>query len=752
MRAKYRSAWCSEYSVGKRTDVFTRLQPMHSFLLCFFLLFQSSAALQTKQVRRVLIFYEAGAYKPLPNLVDEGIRAAFDNAPYRIEFYREFMETAQFPDPVDQKQFRHFYLRKYHNRRPDVIIAVGPAPLQFMLEAHQRYFRDVPVIFCLPNRLPGTLSVDSDFTGVEADVAPAATLEAALRLQPDTKHVIVVGGTSPFDRQQEAAVRNQLKAYENRFDISYLTDLPMPALLERIKNLPSQSIILLAGLGRDAEGRVFSTAESGPMVVAAANAPVFSLNDRHLNHGEVGGDVSDAVDQGKMIGATTVRILNGEKPRNIPTVKTANAYIFDWRALKRWGFKEKNLPPGSIVINREPTVWETYKWYVTIGISLILLQAVLIAGLMWHRAKRRGAEGELRAALEVARESEARFRLVANTAPVMIWMSGPDKLFSYFNQPWLDFTGRPLVSELGNGWEEGVHPDDLQLCLNTFDQSFQRREPFKMQYRLRRHDGEYRWVLDMGVPRFSAEGCFAGYIGSCIDMTERKEAEEALSSVSRRLIDAQEQERTRIARELHDDINQRIAMLGIELDVLQQSLPNQGPELQNRLDELRQQTAEIGTDVQGISHRLHSSKLEYLGLVAACKSFCREVAEWHRVDVNFTAENIPPNLTQEISLCLFRVLQESLNNAIKHSGAQSFEAQLGGTSNEIQLTVRDHGIGFDAAAVMVSRGLGFISMRERVSVVNGTILIASKPMGGTEITIRVPVVARAASKTTVGAA
>jgi PAS domain S-box-containing protein len=356
------------------------------------------------------------------------------------------------------------------------------------------------------------------------------------------------------------------------------------------------------------------------------------------------------------------------------------------------------------------------------------------------------------AALEVARESEARFRLVANTAPVMIWMSGPDKLCSYFNQPWLDFTGRPLVSELGSGWAEGVHPDDLQLCLNTYDQFFERRESFKMQYRLRRHDGEYRWVLDTGVPRSSSDGSFAGFIGSCIDMTERKQAEEALSSVSRRLIDAQEQERTRIARELHDDINQRIAMLGIELDVLQQSLPNEGAELQNRLDQLRQQTAEIGTDVQGISHRLHSSKLEYLGLVAACKSFCREVAEWHKVDVNFVAENIASNLSQEISLCLFRVLQESLNNAIKHSGAQRFEAQLRGTSNEIQLTVRDHGIGFDAAAVLVSRGLGFISMRERVSAVNGTILIASRPKGGTEITVRVPFVARAASKTTAGAA
>jgi signal transduction histidine kinase len=236
------------------------------------------------------------------------------------------------------------------------------------------------------------------------------------------------------------------------------------------------------------------------------------------------------------------------------------------------------------------------------------------------------------------------------------------------------------------------------------------------------------------------------------DITERKHAEEALASISRKLIEAQEQERMRIARELHDDINQRIAMLGIKLDVFQQSLPRQAAESQRRLNELRRLAAEIGTEVQGISHRLHSSKLEYLGLVAACRSFCREVADVHKINVNFTAENIPSALSQDVSLCLFRVLQESLSNAIKHSAAQHFEVQLRGTSSEIQLIVRDHGIGFDADEAIVSRGLGLISMRERVSVVNGMMLIASKPMRGTEITVRVPVVEKGESKTISGAA
>jgi PAS domain S-box-containing protein len=123
------------------------------------------------------------------------------------------------------------------------------------------------------------------------------------------------------------------------------------------------------------------------------------------------------------------------------------------------------------------------------------------------------------------REGEEQFRILADTAPVMMWASGIDKLCVFFNKPWLDFTGRTMEEELGDGWSEGVHPDDYDLCLKTYVTSFDARQPFKMEYRLKRYDGEYRWLLNHGVPRFSPCGEFLGYIGSCIDVTERKQVD-----------------------------------------------------------------------------------------------------------------------------------------------------------------------------------------------------------------------------------
>jgi PAS domain S-box-containing protein len=335
------------------------------------------------------------------------------------------------------------------------------------------------------------------------------------------------------------------------------------------------------------------------------------------------------------------------------------------------------------------------------------------------------------------RESEERFRLMADTAPALIWMSGTDKLCTYFNKPWLDFTGRSMDSELGNGWAEGVHAEDLRRCVDTYTEAFDRREEFRMEYRLRRHDGEYRWILDIGVPRFDQERSFVGYIGTCVDLTDRKLAETALANVSRRMIEAQEQERTRIARELHDDIGQRLALLATNLPQLHQG-PADLPGVRSRVRELTNQISEIASDIQSLSHRLHSSKLEYLGLATAMRGFCKEFGEQQKAEIDFETHDLPSALSPDISLCFFRVLQEALYNSMKYSGVRHFVVRSWGTPKEVHLTVSDFGSGFDIEAAKAGPGLGLTSMDERLKILNGTLSIESQLKRGTTIHAFVP--------------
>ena len=249
--------------------------------------------------------------------------------------------------------------------------------------------------------------------------------------------------------------------------------------------------------------------------------------------------------------------------------------------------------------------------------------------------------------------------------------------------------------------------------------------------------GGTTWVRWEVLPWRRADGSIGGILIFAEDITQRKQMEEALSRMSRKLIQSQEQERTRIARELHDDINQRLAMLAIELERLRID----PQEVRSRLQQLREETIAISSDVQALSHELHSSKLEYLGVVSGMKSWCKEFSERQIMDVDFRSDVASP-LPFEIGLSLFRVLQEALHNAAKHSGTKRVEVQVAEHSNEVHLLVRDSGSGFDLEAAKRGSGLGLTSMQERVRLVNGAITFASKPQEGTTIHARVPLDAK----------
>jgi signal transduction histidine kinase len=218
---------------------------------------------------------------------------------------------------------------------------------------------------------------------------------------------------------------------------------------------------------------------------------------------------------------------------------------------------------------------------------------------------------------------------------------------------------------------------------------------------------------------------------------EREEAQEALSGVSGKLIEAHEQERTLIARELHDDISQRLAILSLRVE--RATKGSREAVVGDQLEAIRQQSSKLAHDVQALSHQLHPSTLDNLGLVAAVRSFCREISEHKDVVVDFSGETLPEALPREVSIALFRVIQEALHNSVKHSGGKHFEVRLQGKQGRIELEVSDRGTGFDVSA-RNGRGLGLVNMAERVHQVNGTFRIDSSLNLGTTVRVNVPAV------------
>jgi PAS domain S-box-containing protein len=285
---------------------------------------------------------------------------------------------------------------------------------------------------------------------------------------------------------------------------------------------------------------------------------------------------------------------------------------------------------------------------------------------------------------------------------------------------------------------QSVHPEDREQVLTATNGCTPENPTCRVRYRVIHPDGSVVWLEKNAHAFFDGKGTILRMIGMVADITERKLAEEAISGMNRRLIEAQEAERARIARDLHDDIGQRLAMLSVTLEQTKRMAPGSDNDFTIRMDELRKQVQDISAGVYALSHELHSSKLRHMDMIHAMRGFCMELSEQQKVDINFGHKDIPGTVPPEISICLFRVLQEALHNAVKHSKACLFDVEASGNSEAIFLTIRDTGLGFDPEAAMKGRGLGLTSMQERLKLVAGELTIHSQPSGGTTVRARVP--------------
>jgi PAS domain S-box-containing protein len=348
-----------------------------------------------------------------------------------------------------------------------------------------------------------------------------------------------------------------------------------------------------------------------------------------------------------------------------------------------------------------------------------------------------------RQAEQALRESEQRFRVITDASPVMVWMSGTDKLCYYFNKGWLDFVGRTLEQESGNGWTENVHPEDFNHCLQIYIANFDARRPFEMEYRMRHHAGQYRWILDRGVPRYAPDGTFEGYVGACLDIHDQKEAAEKVRIADdvTLLMKVQDEERRRIARDLHDSAGQTLTVLGLSLAQLVERAQVIAPELAKEGKEIEEIVQQLHREIRTASYLLHPPLLDECGLASALNWYVEGLAGRSDVAITLDVAANVGRLPDDIELAIFRLVQECLTNIHRHSASKTALIRLTRERESIRTEVRDRGKGISPERLLEIQshgsGVGMRGIRERIRQFHGEMKIESNG-SGTSVVVTIP--------------
>lgn len=400
---------------------------------------------------------------------------------------------------------------------------------------------------------------------------------------------------------------------------------------------------------------------------------------------------------------------------------------------------------NQVLLGRETDFQEEYlsrksiprRWIRIRAVRFDLPQAVRV--LITHEDVT-----ESRQSGESRRKEAERLQLLLNVTRVLPWEADlSSSHFSFVGEQALNLLGYPNEAWYEpDFWPAHLHPDDRERTVARGIEYSNARDNYELEYRMIARDGRVVWLHNL-VSVIREDGKPKTIRGFSIDVTESKLNEAALRDLSGRLINAQEEERRRVARELHDDLNQRMALMSMDLEQLKQIV--QPRELHRQLESLQTQAREIAADIHRISYRLHPSQLDNLGLAAAVRSLCQELSAKGKLKVELRQEGIPADLPREVTLCVFRIAQEALRNCVRHSGADTAWVMLETAGEEIRLSVSDDGCGFEMDSAAMKKGLGFTSMRERLRIVGGEMHVRSQPAHGTVIQVSVPLMRESGS-------
>ncbi len=557
---------------------------------------------QATAPKRILLIHQNEEYSPAALELQKGLldRLRIALGP-ETEFFGEQLEATRLPE--NEAAALAWVRARYAGRGIDVVIFLGSVPVDVL--------PGVPTVYAghTPFKLPADAASHKGKVTVWFKVDVRKTLSVARQLQPNARKILVIAGAGYADQILLEELRDQLK--ESELPVEFLADAGLQELKSRVHSLSRDTIVLPISYTRDPEGNIYYTRDVVAALSEVSTAPMYSMADTTIGAGTIGGYVVDFEKMGAVIANVVVKTLGGRTAGEISvSPESAAAYVFDWRQLRHWGFSEKDLPPGSLLLFRTTSVWEQYRWRILGMIALVMAQFFLILGLLVLQRKRARAEAALR-----------------------------------------DMTGL--------------------------------------------------------------------------------------------LLESQDDERRRIARDLHDGTGQHLSGMALGIGQVLADFPPGHERLRQLLQDSHVASRQALEEVRTVSYVLHPPILDGLGLVAALRWYFDGLQKRTPLRVHFEAAADLGSLSPEIERALFRIAQESINNALRHSGASTVTVKLANRGRMVLLEIRDNGAGLrpeqlialDGAA---SLGVGIAGMRERVRQLKGTFKISSIA-GGTQVEVSVPI-------------